>query len=129
MRLALVSAAVIIGLSGCHETYQQFCTEARHDVTCFKAVDAYSSDVIKHYLHVPEREDCPFHFKALQHEIHSCSNPTAKAVGSDFDGYVRLEVFYEGQCYYRIQQDYKSGSPEALIERLSGLLAEALSLR
>ena len=44
-------------------------------------------------------------------------NPIVKSIGSDFDGYIRIEIKKGFKCYYKVQSDFKSDE-NAAFERV-----------
>jgi len=52
-----------------------------------------------------------------KYHVGSCNNPIVKSTGSDFDGYVRIEIKKGFKCYYKVQSDYKS-DVDAAFERV-----------
>jgi hypothetical protein len=56
-------------------------------------------------------EESPTKIEVYIHRA-ACSSPSAKALGSDFDGYVRITIFEESKTIARAQMDYK-GEPTA----------------
>ena len=104
--------------AGCRETYSQFCTQQAEKIDCLRPADTSAAAVLNR--HLPEIADgtCAYTFRLVHHEVKACTDPKAKAVGSDFDGYVKLQVFYDGVCYYRAQTDYKSGGWQSAVPEL-----------
>ncbi|GEM_PF-1103857 len=129
LALALLSALLI---SGCDtKIYTQFCTAEALEIPCLR-IDSTQDDV-NTLLH-PLFEDmnisssCMFVLKGIHYEVKACSNPVAHSVGADFDGYVRVEVFHEGACYYRAQQDFKSAPWQQKMRELVQRLQTDLQL-
>ena len=57
---------------------------------------------------------------AIEVYVHhaACSSATAKALGSDFDGYVRITVSENGRPIARAQIDYKGEPTPKMIQKL-----------
>lgn len=55
-----------------------------------------------------------------------CSSPSAKALGSDFDGYVRITIFEEGKTIARAQMDYKGEPSPEMIQKIYDTLMQKL---
>ena len=53
------------------------------------------------------KKSCPYTLKITSNYVTSCSSSQAKALGSDFDGYVRFEIFKNSRLLYRSQRDFK----------------------
>ncbi len=115
--MALLTGALLL-VTGCRETYSQFCTQRAEKIDCLRPADASAEAVLNEHLPDVADEQCAYTFRLLHHEVKACTDPKAKAVGSDFDGYVKLQVFYGGVCYYRVQTDYKSGSWRSTLPEL-----------
>ncbi len=111
----------VLFFGGCDKKaiYSQFCTEETHRIDCLKPVDALSDTVLEKYLPGVADGACPYRFKVSHYRVESCNNPKAKALGADFDGYVRMEIFDDEGCYYRLQQDFKSSSWESALPDLT----------
>ena len=58
-------------------------------------------------LGYPNSPDCPYRLELIKYQVKTCNNPVVKSVGSDFNGYVRIEIKKGFKCYYKIQSDYK----------------------
>ncbi|MDD3770606.1 MAG: hypothetical protein PHV10_08370 [Sulfuricurvum sp.] len=56
----------------------------------------------------------------------ACSSASAKALGSDFDGYVRITIFENGRTIARAQMDYKGEPSPAMIQMIHDTLIEKL---
>jgi hypothetical protein len=59
---------------------------------------------LKRYL---LKNSCPYVIKITAKTINNCTSPRARSLGSDFDGYLRYEVYYKGKLFYRVQKDFK----------------------
>ncbi len=129
--LALTLLAVLL-LSGCDtKIYTQFCTAEVLQIPCLR-IDSMQDDV--NALLRPLFDDmnvtasCAFVLQGIHYEVKACNNPVAHSVGADFDGYVRVEVFHEGECYYRAQQDFKSAPWQQKMQELVQRLKTDLQL-
>lgn len=123
-----VIALLSLLLGGCRDIYGQFCGATQEKIACLKAVDSPSEKVLHRYLGGYERRECAYRLKVSHYTPNSCSNPTSKALGGDVDGYARLEVFYEGGCYYRAQAGFKSGRWEETLPELTQRLRDEAML-
>jgi hypothetical protein len=113
-------------LGGCHQVYSQFCGETKERIACLRPADALSEEVLRRYLPGVEDVACPYVLQVSHYEVTACSAPRAKALGSDFDGYAKLQVFRDGSCYYRAQLDYKSGDWQDALPKLTQALKKEL---
>jgi hypothetical protein len=55
-----------------------------------------------------------------------CSSASAKALGSDFDGYVRITIFENGKTIARAQMDYKGEPTPQMIQKIYDTLTDKL---
>ncbi len=118
--------------SGCESNiYTQWCIAKPFKVSCLR-IDRTHDDLYR-LLHtlfsdVNISDSCLFTLQGIHYEVNACRNPIANALGSDFDGYVRLEVFRNKRCYYRIQQDFKQASWQQKMHELAERLKTDLQL-
>ncbi|MBD3825075.1 MAG: hypothetical protein IE916_11295 [Epsilonproteobacteria bacterium] len=103
------------------EIYSSFCSPKKEPPSCLK-ISALQADVkeelLKHFPPKLIQEECDYTLEAYHHSVKACSNPTAASLGADFDGYSRLTLNYKGECYYKIQQDYKSAPWQESMKRI-----------
>lgn len=126
MHRFLLLALLPLLLAGCHKVYSQFCGETQEKIGCLRPADPLSEEVLRRYMAGVEEGSCPYVLKVSHYEVTACSAPRAKALGSDFDGYVKLQVFREGVCYYRAQLDYKSGDWRDALPKLTRAVTKEL---
>lgn len=55
-----------------------------------------------------------------------CTGAEARALGSDFDGYVRITIFENGQTIARAQMDYKGEPSPQMIQKIYDTLIQKL---
>ncbi len=117
---------------GCSsDIYSQFCTAEKVKINCFKleSLDGEVSQIMQtQFSQIDQRETCAFTLQGMRHHVDACQNPVANSVGSDFDGYVKLQVFYKGKCYYRVQTDYKGRGWQQHMEGISEQLKSDLAI-
>ena len=82
----------------------------------------------KYFGKIDHSQECLFTLQGTRHHVDACQNPVANSVGSDFDGYVKLQLFYKGHCYYRIQTDYKGRGWLAHFEKISARFKKDLPI-
>ncbi len=119
-------------LTGCEEKiYTQFYSEKKLHVNCLN-IESLDSDVdalLKKTLSpLTISDECPFTLQGMHHHVKACKNPVANSVGADFDGYVKLQVFHNETCYYRIQQDFKSAPWQERMRHIAARLQKDLNL-
>jgi hypothetical protein len=116
---------------GCNEVYTQFCSDKKETITCLRIEsndEKIASLLSNRFAHLPETESCPFVLQGMRHHVAACKNPVANSIGADFDGYVKLQLFHHGECYYRIQTDFKGDGWESHFEEIADRLEEELAL-
>ena len=132
VKLLPVLAVFPILFGGCSsDIYSQFCTPEKVEISCFKleSLDNEVSKIMESYFAgMDHSETCAFTLQGMRHHVDACQNPVANSVGSDFDGYVKLQVFYKGSCYYRIQTDYKGKGWQHHLNSISEELKDELNL-
>ncbi len=132
-RLATLTLALCL-LSGCDtKIYTQFCTTDKTlPISCLR-IDSAQHDVnaLLHTLlnDMNLSDSCTFVLRGIHYEVDACNNPLVHAIGGDFDGYVRLQLFHEGSCYYRTQQDFKSAPWQQKMQELVQSIKTDLQLQ
>jgi len=98
--------------TGCKEefpTYTAHCQEDSFTLPClhYAVLDPEDKMRLQDAFGFEERASCPYRVELIRYTVGNCNNPVVKSVGSDFNGYVRVEVKKGFKCYYKIQSDYK----------------------
>ncbi len=114
-------AAFVLGIlfSGCQEKFPVYSSFCEQDERTFPKCLHYAvfneeeRDMIASAFGMKEDEACPYRVELTKYHIGNCDNPTVKSLGSDFDGYVRLEIKKDFKCYYKIQSDFKNDESRA----------------
>lgn len=110
-------------MTGCEErfpVYSSFCEKGEIPaLSCLRypSTDPRELQLLKDGIGIREAHNCPYYLKLTKYRVGACSNPVVKSTGSDFDGYVRIEIFKGFTCYYKVQSDYKH-DPEAAFDRV-----------
>ena len=65
-----------------------------------------------------QKRDCPWRVEIDAHFISSCTSAKARALGSDFDGFLRLSLFKGEVRFYRAQIDFKGCLNQKVINHL-----------
>lgn len=81
-------------------------------------VNLHDKTVLEEAIGLKENPACPYYLKLTKYKIGQCNNPVIKSMGSDFEGYVRLEILKGFTCYYKVQSDYKLDGDAAFIRVL-----------
>ncbi|NPA03552.1 MAG: hypothetical protein GXO61_01695 [Epsilonproteobacteria bacterium] len=106
-------------LLGCEKKiYQRHYTTASTKIKCL----TLQSDnlLIKELLKplYPFSKKCPFTLKTTSNFLSQCTSAYSKAFGSDFDGFLRLEVFEREKLLFRNQIDFKGSLDEKVVKKL-----------
>jgi hypothetical protein len=121
-------------LTGCEEhfpVYTSFCDKGEAPaLSCLRypLIDPREKRVLEKELGLKDDPACPYYLKLTKYKIGQCNNPRVKSTGSDFDGYVRIEIFKGFTCYYKVQSDYKNDS-EAAFHRVLQESKEDLKIK
>jgi len=100
--------------AGCQEdfpTYSTFCDqETMSPPKClhYVVLNKQDKDVLQKHFGVIDDPKCDYRVELTKYHVGSCNNPIVKSTGSDFDGYVRVEIKKGFKCYYKVQSDYKN---------------------
>ena len=119
----VILALLGIFLLGCQEkypTYAAFCDQnATKFPSClhYAVFDENEKEMIEKSFGIKEDGECPYRVELTKYHIGNCNNPIVKSVGSDFDGYIRIEIKKAFKCYYKVQSDFKSDE-NAAFERV-----------
>jgi len=109
-------------LVGCSKVYQKEYSKPSQKIECLKL---QSDNLLTKQLLTPLypfSKRCPFTLKTTSHFLSRCTSAYSKALGSDFDGFLRLELFEGERLIYRNQSDFKGSLDERVVKRLFSLL-------
>jgi len=120
-KLPLVLFGLLL-LAGCQEdlpTYSSFCEQGQTSFDCLNyiALDPKDKKRLKNAFKFKDSANCPYRVELIKYHVGNCNNPIVKSTGSDFDGYVRIEIKKGFKCYYKVQSDYKHNA-DAAFERV-----------
>ncbi len=99
--------------SGCREIYTKIYNEkeAKKPISCLniESDNLVIEYVVKNRPFIKKllKKECPYLLKITSNYVTSCSSAQAKALGSDFDGFVRFEILKDNGLIYRNQRDFK----------------------
>ncbi len=119
----LLSLLGLLLFAGCQEdfpTYSTFCDqEAMSPPKClhYAILNKQDKILLEKYFGVEDNAKCSYRVELTKYHVGNCNNPIVKSTGSDFDGYVRIEIKKGFKCYYKVQSDYKS-DVDAAFERV-----------
>ncbi len=98
---------------GCQEdfpVYSIFCNGKKpSSLECLRyaILDSKDKNRIEQALGIKNNTKCSYRVELTKYHVGNCNNPIVKSRGSDFNGYVRIEIKKGFKCYYKIQSDYK----------------------
>ena len=104
----------VLFFAGCQEdfpTYSTFCDQKTiSSLKClhYVVLNKQDKDVLQKYFGVIDDPMCAYRVELTKYHAETCNNPIVKSTGSDFDGYVRIEIKKGFKCYYKVQSDYKN---------------------
>lgn len=104
---------------GCRErVYKKLYAKPHHHIDC---LTLHSDNPLTTYFLEQEfnfTQQCPFILKTTSHFITVCTSARARSLGSDFDGYLRLELYEGKRLLYRNQLDFKGCLKKEDVHRL-----------
>jgi len=108
----------LVFVLGCKEefpTYASFCSQPQHTFPClhYAVLDSDDKKMLQKIFIVDEDKNCPFRVELTKYHVGECNNPEVKSLGSDFNGYVRVEIKKGFKCYYKVQSDFKHDATAA----------------
>jgi hypothetical protein len=104
----------LLFFAGCKEKfpiYSTFCDQQNMSPPqClhYAILNKQDKDILQKNFSLKEDPLCVYRVELTKYHVGSCNNPVVKSRGSDFNGYVRIEIKKGFKCYYKIQSDYKS---------------------
>ena len=110
---SLLSLLGLLLFAGCQEdfpTYSTFCdqkTMSPPKCLHYAVLDKKDKNILEKHFRVADDPQCSYRVELTKYHIGSCNNPIVKSTGSDFNGYVRIEIKKGFKCYYKVQSDYK----------------------
>jgi len=109
----------VLFFAGCQEdfpTYSTFSDQKTMSLPkClhYAVLDKKDRDILQKYFAVVEDPTCAYRVELTKYHVGTCNNPIVKSTGSDFYGYVRIEIKKGFKCYYKVQSDYKNDADAA----------------
>ncbi|MDD5360259.1 MAG: hypothetical protein PHI02_08330 [Sulfurovaceae bacterium] len=97
-------------LSGCENfpVYEEFSTDKKtFECLDLDINDTKLSNELKEEIEFVPKENCKYKLKGYIHNSVKCISLQAKTYGTDFDGYVYLEIKDNNNRLYRVQSDFK----------------------
>jgi len=109
--------------TGCQEDFPTYSTSCDQKIMSlpkclhYAVLDKQDKDILQNYFGIADDPKCDYRVELTKYHIGSCNNPIVKSTGSDFNGYVRIEIKKGFKCYYKVQSDYKN-DVDAAFERV-----------
>ncbi len=113
--VVLFFVSIIIG--GCENlpVYEEFTTSKKtFECLSLDVNDTKLLGIVKNEINFLPRADCSYKLRGYIHDSSKCTSLYAKTHGTDFDGYVYLEIKTGKDRLYRVQSDYKEDLPSAI---------------
>ncbi|MEA3419743.1 MAG: hypothetical protein U9Q90_10145 [Campylobacterota bacterium] len=117
----------LLFFAGCREdfpTYSTFCDQSTAVHTTgapkclhYAVLNTRDKALLEKCFGIVDDPECDYRLELTRYHVSDCNNPVVKSVGSDFDGYIRIEIKKGFACYYKVQSDFKSDE-EAALERV-----------
>lgn len=122
-----------VSFIGCEEkfpVYSTFCDSSLARPECLRYPMLAKEDIslLENSLGLKDNSQCADYVKFTRYQAGSCNNPVVKSTGSDFEGYVRIEIFRGLKCYYKVQSDYKH-DPDAALKRIIQQIKKDLKIK
>ena len=74
----------------------------------YAVLDTQDKALLEKRFGLTDDPKCAYRVELTKYRVGSCNNPVVKSTGSDFNGYVRIEIKKGFKCYYKVQSDYKN---------------------
>jgi len=118
---------ILFVLLGCKEdfpVYSKFTNEQNSSqIKCLNYIIFNNQDkqLLEKSFGIKDDKSCSYKVSLIKYKVKSCTNPIVKSIGSDFNGYIRVEIKKGFKNYYKIQSDYKNDSEKAFKRVLNGI--------
>ncbi len=126
--VVLFFVSIIIG--GCENlpVYEEFTTSKKtFECLSLDVNDTKLFGILKKEISFSPSADCAYKLRGYIHESSKCTSLYAKTHGTDFDGYVYLEIKIGKDRLYRVQSDYKddlNGSISRVVTKVNTIVRE-----
>jgi len=127
--IACIYLFLFAGCENKNPVYSEFCddTNVTLPLSCIKIDmdnDIILSHNVKEAIKAKITDDCPYRIEGEIYRTAKCNSIEAKSIGTDFNGYVRLNILYGNKCIYKIQSDFKNDEDGAISRVLETLKKE-----
>jgi len=124
--IACIYLFILAGCENKNPVYSGFCDDANvslplHCVKVDIKNDIILSGNLKESMKDKISSNCPYIVKGEIYRTTKCNSIEAKSIGTDFNGYVRINIFQDNKCIYKVQSDFKNDEDSAIklvLERL-----------
>ncbi len=116
--------------AGCSDIYTKTYDKelAKKPIPCIdiKSENLIIEDIVKKNPFIKKiyKKECQYTLRITSNYVTFCTSAKAKALGSDFDGFVRFEIVKNSRLVYRNQRDFKGKFDEyiadSLIDKMRG---------
>lgn len=101
-----------LSLVGCQESFPAYSTPYPQNdsgLTClhYSVLDKQDKIQLLEAFALQEDDACAYRVQLTKYGVGKCNNPAVKSLGSDFNGYVRVEIKKGFTTYYKVQSNYK----------------------
>jgi len=113
----------LLTLLGCEEKYPVYSSFDRDlngsfpNCLHYTVNNATDKRILQESFGIEDDKSCLYRLALIRYHIGNCDNPRVKSIGSDFDGYVRVEIRKGFQTLYKVQSDFKHDE-NAAFERI-----------
>ncbi len=121
--------ALFLLFAGCGEKiYEKNYHKPSQPISCIRlqAKNPITFFTFSKIYHFTSDKNCPFTLHANSHYVASCAAAKAKALGSDFDGYLRLSLYEKDRLLYRNQMDFKGALRQEIAKKLFDRMRKAI---
>ncbi len=110
----IFSTLLLFATTGCKEdfpVYSKFLNEPNSsNIKClnYLVFNDIDKKLLEDNFGLKDDNSCSYGVVLTKYRLASCQNPMAKSLGSDFNGYIRIEVKKGLKSYYKVQSNYKN---------------------
>jgi hypothetical protein len=101
---------LLLAFISCKEKFPIY-TTSFPDINCLSYdffIKSKDKQQLQSIINLQNTKNCPNTLKVIKYHTTQCSNPIVKSIGSDFDGFVRIQITNNKKIIYKIQSNFKS---------------------